>query len=52
MAKQSSLCSEIIETTTEASEEKEIVSKKEIEELKAETALKVAKENKNKYDKK
>jgi hypothetical protein len=32
--------------------EKEITSKKEIEELKAETALKVAKENKNKYDKK
>ena len=32
--------------------EKEISSKKEIEELKAETALKVAKENKNKYDKK
>jgi hypothetical protein len=32
--------------------EKEITSKKEIEELKAETALKVARENKNKYDKK
>jgi hypothetical protein len=32
--------------------EQEINSKKEIEELKAETALKIAKENKNKYDKK
>jgi hypothetical protein len=32
--------------------EQEITSKKEIEELKAETALKIAKENKNKYDKK
>ena len=32
--------------------EKEITSKKEIEELKSETALKIAKENKNKYDKK
>jgi hypothetical protein len=41
-----------IERKKIAVKEKEIVSKKEIEELKAETALKVAKENKNKYDKK
>ena len=32
--------------------EKELKTKKEIEEMKAETALKIAKENKNKYDKK
>jgi hypothetical protein len=32
--------------------EKELETKKEIEEMKAETALKIAKENKNKYDKK
>jgi len=41
-----------IERKKIAVKEKEISSKKEIEELKAETALKVAKENKNKYDKK
>ena len=41
-----------IERKKLAVKEKEITSKKEIEELKSETALKVAKENKNKYDKK
>ena len=32
--------------------EKELQTKKEIEKMKADTALKIAKENKNKYDKK
>jgi hypothetical protein len=41
-----------IERKKLAVKEKEISSKKETEQLKAETALKIAKENKNKYDKK
>lgn len=41
-----------IERKKIAVKEKEISSKKEIEELKSETALKIAKENKNKYDNK
>jgi hypothetical protein len=41
-----------IENKKIALKEKELSVKKEIEEMKADTALKIAKENKNKYDKK